>query len=159
VTVAALATDETLLILKGVFLVLLYLFILMVARTATKDLSGAPQESIVLGPAEAAELRARTPGRKASFVVLAGPGVRPGSSIAVDGPTVAGRDAASGIRLGDDEFASARHASIEPSADGIWVVDLGSTNGTFVNGSRIEARTRLEPSDVLRIGQTELRLE
>ena len=80
-TVAALATDETLLILKGVFLVLLYLFILMVARTATKDLSGAPQESIVLGPAEAAELRARTPGRRARFVVLAGPGLRPGAAV------------------------------------------------------------------------------
>jgi pSer/pThr/pTyr-binding forkhead associated (FHA) protein len=39
------------------------------------------------------------------------------------------------------------------------VVDLGSTNGTFVNGSRIEARTRLERGDVLRIGQTELGLE
>ena len=48
-TVDALATDETLLILKGAFLVLLYLFILLVARSATKDLGGAPQESIVLG--------------------------------------------------------------------------------------------------------------
>jgi len=159
VTVAALATDETLLILKGAFLVLLYLFILMVARTATKDLSGAAQESIVLGPAEAAELRAQASGRKARFVVLAGPGLKTGSTLELAGPTVAGRDAASGLVLDGDDFASSRHASIEPAADGVWVVDLGSTNGTFVNGSRIEARTRLEQGDVLRIGQTELGLE
>ena len=158
-TVAALATDETLLLLKGAFLVLLYLFILLVARTATKDLSGAPQESIVLGAAEAAELRAQAPGRTARFLVLSGPGLRAGSRVTVEGPTVAGRDAGSEIRLDGDEFASSRHASIEPSADGVWVVDLGSTNGTFVNGSRIEARTRIGPGDVLRVGQTELRLE
>jgi pSer/pThr/pTyr-binding forkhead associated (FHA) protein len=41
----------------------------------------------------------------------------------------------------------------------MWVEDLGSTNGTFVNGSKIEARTRLRSGDVLRIGQTELRVE
>ena len=58
-TVLALASDETLLILKGAFLVLLYLFILLVARSATKDLGGAPQESIILGAAEAEELENR----------------------------------------------------------------------------------------------------
>jgi hypothetical protein len=159
VTVAALATDETLLILKGAFLVLLYGFILLVARTATKDLAGAPQESIVLGAAEASALRAQLPVRSASLVVLAGPGLRTGATLAVTGPTVVGRDAGSGIRLEVDEFASTRHATIEPGADGVWVEDLGSTNGTFVNGSKIEARTRLRSGDVVRIGQTELRVE
>ena len=98
-TLDALATDEILLILKGAFLVLLYLFILFVARSATKDLRGAPQESIVLGAAEAASLRAQLPARSASFVVLEGPGLRTGSTITLTTPTVVGRDAASGIRL------------------------------------------------------------
>lgn len=158
-TVAALATDETLLILKGAFLVLLYGFIVLVARTATRDLAGAPQESIVLGAAEANALRAQLPPRAASLVVLAGPGLRAGATFAVTGPTVVGRDAETGIRLEVDEFASTRHATIEPGADGVWVEDLGSTNGTFVNGSKIEERTRLRSGDVLRIGQTELRVE
>ena len=79
-TVAALSTDETLLILKGVFLLLLYAFILLVARTATKGLSGSPQESIILGAAEAEALRAQVPLRSASFVVVAGPGRRTGST-------------------------------------------------------------------------------
>jgi pSer/pThr/pTyr-binding forkhead associated (FHA) protein len=160
VTVAALDTDETLLLLKAAFLVLLYVFILLVARTATKDLRGAPQESIILGAAEAEALRAQAaPARSASFVVLDGPGRRPGTTITVSASTVAGRDAGSGIRLDADEFASARHARLEPGKDGVWVEDLGSTNGTFVNGSQIERRTLVRAGDALRIGQTELRLE
>jgi pSer/pThr/pTyr-binding forkhead associated (FHA) protein len=158
----ALATDETLLILKIVFLVLLYGFILYVVRTATRDIGGAPQESIILGAAEAAALRAelgvQDAVRPARFLVLDGPDLRKGSTIDVSAPTIIGRDADSGIPLDGDEFASGRHARIEPRSDGIWVEDLGSTNGTFVNGERITAE-RLEPGDVLHVGQTELRLE
>ena len=158
-TVLALASDETLLILKGAFLVLLYLFILLIARSATKDLGGAPQESIILGAAEAAELRAQLPVRPAAFRVLEGPGLRAGSTLTIGSATVVGRDAGSGIRLDGDDFASSRHASIEPGADGVWVEDLGSTNGTFVNGERITARTLVRAGDAVRIGQTELVLE
>jgi pSer/pThr/pTyr-binding forkhead associated (FHA) protein len=159
VTVDALATDETLLILKGAFLVLLYTFILLVARTATRDLRGAPQESIVLGAAEANALRASLPAPAASFVVVDGPGLRAGSTIRVPTPTIAGREGDGGIRLDGDEFASSRHARIEPRADGVWVEDLGSTNGTFVNGSKIATKTLVRAGDTVRIGQTELRLE
>jgi FHA domain-containing protein len=159
VTIGALSTDETLLILKGAFLVLLYVFILLVARSATKDLAGAPQESIILGPAEAEALRAQVRPRSASFVVVEGPGRRAGSTLTVDSPAVAGRDAGSSIRLDADDFASSRHAQLEPGTDGVWVEDLGSTNGTFVNGERITARTLVRAGDIVRIGQTELRLE
>jgi hypothetical protein len=164
---AAIATDETLLILKIAFLVLLYAFIVYVVRSATRDIGGAPQESIILGAAEAASLRAEhgvpdpPPAQRtgtARFVVLGGPGLRTGRTIDIGTSTVAGRDGDSTIRLRDDEFASSRHARIEPRSDGVWVEDLGSTNGTFVNGERITAE-RLKPGDVVRIGQTELRLE
>jgi pSer/pThr/pTyr-binding forkhead associated (FHA) protein len=157
VRVAALATDETLLILKIVFLVLLYGFIVLVVRSATKDLGGAPQESIVLGAAEAAELRAQH-GMRPRLRVLAGPGRREASTVELNKAVVVGRDADTDVPLDGDEFASARHARIEPRSDGIWVEDLGSTNGTFVNGKRITAE-RLTTGDVVRIGQTELRLE
>ena len=36
-----------------------------------------------------------------------------------------------------DEFSSGRHARIEPRRDGVWIEDVGSTNGTFVNGVRL----------------------
>jgi len=161
-TALALATDETLLILKIAFLVLLYAFILYVVRSATKDIGGAPQESIVLGAAEASALRAEhgipEPARPARFVVLDGPGLKKGRKIEVTDATIVGRDHGNGIGLGEDEFASAQHARIEPRSDGVWVEDLGSTNGTFVNGERVTA-DRLAPGDVLRVGETELRLE
>jgi pSer/pThr/pTyr-binding forkhead associated (FHA) protein len=156
--IEAIPTDETLLILKIVFLVLLYGFILLVVRTATKDISGAPQESIILGAAEAAALREELGARPARFVVRTGPGVRKGTRIEVETSIVLGRDADSGLRLDGDDFASARHARLESRTDGIWVEDLNSTNGTFVNGKRITAE-RLEAGDVVRVGQTELELE
>jgi pSer/pThr/pTyr-binding forkhead associated (FHA) protein len=158
VTTAALAADETLLILKIVFLVLLYGFILLVVRSATKDIGGPPQESIMLGAAEADALRAELGVRPTRFRVLGGPGLRAGKTIEIVSATVIGRDAGTGIRLDGDEFASSQHARIEPRQDGVWVEDLGSTNGTFLNGERITAE-RLQPGDVVRVGQTELRLE
>jgi pSer/pThr/pTyr-binding forkhead associated (FHA) protein len=158
----ALATDETLLILKIAFLVFLYGFILYVVRTATKDIGGPPQESIVLGAAEAAALRAEhgvtDEVRPVRFVVVDGPGLRKGRTINVSASTTLGRDRDSGFALDGDEFASGRHARIDARTDGVWIEDLGSTNGTFVNGERITAE-RLSPGDVVRVGQTELRLE
>ncbi|MBV8258691.1 MAG: FHA domain-containing protein, partial [Actinobacteria bacterium] len=53
----------------------------------------------------------------------------------------------------------ARHARVESRGDGVWVQDLGSTNGTYVNGARLEGARKLSPGDVLRVGETDLRLE
>lgn len=159
-TLLALAADETLLILKIVFLVLLYGFILLVVRSATKDIGGAPQESIILGAGEAAVLREElgVRPRPMRFRVLGGPGLRSGKTIDIVAATNIGREDDVGIRLDGDEFASGQHARFEPRADGIWVEDLQSTNGTFVNGERVTAQ-RLQAGDVVRVGQTELRLE
>ena len=53
-----------------------------------------------------------------------------------------------------DEHASGQHALFEP-AHGYWYVkDLGSTNGTFLNGRRIYASQRLKKGDKVRIGRT-----
>jgi pSer/pThr/pTyr-binding forkhead associated (FHA) protein len=159
VTPIALETDETLLILKIAFLVLLYGFILVVVRSATKGMNQAPQESIVLGAAEANALRAELGLRPARLLVLASPELGTGKTIEVAGPTIVGRDATSGIRLAHDEFASARHARIEPRDGGAWVDDLGSTNGTFVNGSKLERAQLAKVGDVIKIGATELRVQ
>jgi pSer/pThr/pTyr-binding forkhead associated (FHA) protein len=158
VTTAALAADETLLILKIVFLVLLYGFILLVVRSATKDIGGPPQESIMLGAAEADALRAELGVRPTRFRVLGGPGLRAGKTIEIVSATVIGRDAGTGIRLDGDEFASSQHARIEPRQDGVWVEDLGSTNGTFVNEQKLAAPAMLQPGDKVRVGQTVMEL-
>jgi hypothetical protein len=159
VTVAAIAGDETLVVLRIAFLALLYLFVILIARTATKDLGGAPQESIVLGAREAEALRAELGRRTTRLRVLAGPGLREGRTLEIAVSTVLGRDTACDVHLDGDDYASARHARLEPRPDGVWVVDLGSTNGTFVNDERVARDRLLRAGDVLRIGQTELEVE
>ena len=156
----AIETDETLLILKIAFLVLLYGFIVLVVRSAPRGMEQAPpQESIVLGAADAAQLRAEHGLAPAKLLVLASPELGAGRTLEVAAPTVIGRDGQSGIRLGHDEFASGRHARIEPRPDGVWLDDLGSTNGTFVNGKRLERAQLVRAGDVIRVGETELQVQ
>jgi predicted component of type VI protein secretion system len=59
----------------------------------------------------------------------------------------------------DDEEVSRRHALVRPAASGIEILDLGSRNGTWVNGARIAAATRLAHGDEVRLGRTVLRVE
>ena len=157
--ILALETDETLLILKIAFLVLLYGFILLVIRSATKGMDQAPQESIVLGAAEAAALRAEHGYGPTRLLVVSSPELAQGATIEVSAPLIVGRDAQSGIQLGHDEFASSRHARIEPRPEGAWVDDLGSTNGTYVNGSKLKKGRIAKAGDVIRIGATELQVQ
>ncbi len=58
----------------------------------------------------------------------------------------------------DDPSASRRHAEVHSENGDYWLVDLGSTNGTEVNGRRID-RAKLEPGDVITIGQTRVSFE
>ena len=81
-------------------------------------------------------------------------------------PLFAVADGMGGARAGEvasqiavDEFASARHVRIEPRRDGVWAHDLGSTNGTYVNGIRIDRPRKLVQGDLIRVGETELRFE
>ena len=70
---------------------------------------------------------------------------------------VIGRENAD-ITLEDSEISS-RHAELRPTDDGAEIEDLGSTNGTFVNGTRIDSATPLTGGDIVRVGQSELEVE
>ncbi len=59
----------------------------------------------------------------------------------------------------DDEGVSRRHAVIRLTDSGLVIEDLGSSNGTFVNGERIEKARSLSPGDEVRLGDTEWRFE
>jgi pSer/pThr/pTyr-binding forkhead associated (FHA) protein len=160
VSLLAIETDETLLILKIAFLVLLYGFIVLVVRSATRGMEQAPpQESIVLGAAEAAQLRAEHGFGPARLLVLKSPELAEGRTLEIAAPTVIGRDGQSGIPLGRDDFASGRHARIEPRPDGVWLDDLGSTNGTYVNGKRLERAQLVRAGEIIRVGETELQVQ
>ena len=155
--------EGVLLFLKIAFLVLLYLFIWSIVRSASKDIRPT-QESMILRPGDrgaqqlASSRRAPTPSGR--LVVVSSPTLQQGSRYAVDSvPISIGRSEENQVELGEDEFASAAHARVEPRHDGAWLVDRGSTNGTFVNGIRIDSPHRLEPGDLVRIGETQLRYE
>ena len=152
--------EEALLLLKIGFVVLLYLFIWRIVRSASRDFrSGDAQESVIIAPGQAAGL-GLAPVAKAKLVVLKSPALEPGEEVPVDSmPVAVGRGGQNEVPLPGDEFASAEHARFEPRRDGLWVEDVGSTNGTFVNGARVTTPRRLTKGDIVRVGQTDFRVE
>ena len=160
---ASIAVEELLLILKIAFVVLLYLFIWRIVRTASRDLR-LPQESFILAPSQqASRADAVDPVTRSAagrLVVVKSPTLGQGEERRLDSaPLTFGRGPQNDITLSGDDYASARHARIEPRRDGVWVEDVGSTNGTFVNGIRLTRERKLTPGDVIRVGDTDLRFE
>ena len=92
------------------------------------------------------------------LVVIDGP--LAGSSISLTGATIGLGRSASNTMVLDDEFVSSHHARVYlDRASGKWTIeDLGSTNGTVVNGRRLTAPTILPPRVPVRIGATTFEL-
>jgi hypothetical protein len=159
VLVASAQVESALLILKIAFIILLYLFIWRIVRSAARDLR-LPQESMILSPQQASALLAQPVAKELGrLVVVKSPDLGKGDIYAIDSSSLSiGRGDTNDLAL-HDEFASARHARFEPRRDGVYVQDVGSTNGTFVNGIRLDKDRRLAPGDVVRIGETDLKFE
>ena len=158
--VASVAVDTALLVLKLAFLVLLYLFIWRIVRTASRDLR-LPQESFILAPSREGGVTSQPPKvRSGRLVVVKSSELDEGSDFELNSAQVTiGRGGQNDIALPQDEFVSARHARFEPRRDGVWIQDLGSTNGTYLNGARLERPRRLAYGDLVRVGDTDLRFE
>jgi pSer/pThr/pTyr-binding forkhead associated (FHA) protein len=156
----SIAVDEALLVLKALFLVLLYLFIWRIVRSASKDVR-LPQESFILRPGEGdAAMLAQQPLQTGRLVVLKSPAIPEGTTYELDASALTiGRGGQNDVPIEEDEFASARHARFEPRRDGVWVQDRGSTNGTYVNGAQLDRPRRLAEGDVVRVGETDMRYE
>jgi FHA domain len=127
------------------FLGLLYVFLMFVVRALMRDLRVASREP-------SAEL-----GR---LVVVASPAgdPAPGASYPLDAVTGIGRDVNNAIVV-DDPFASAEHALLTFRGRAWYVEDAGSTNGTYVNGSRIDGLAPVGFGDEIQVGQVRFRLE
>ncbi|TML33320.1 MAG: FHA domain-containing protein [Actinobacteria bacterium] len=156
----SIAVEEALLLLKIAFLVLLYLFIWRIVRTAARDLR-LPQESFVLAPGSIPGLGGEAPHIEAGkIVVVKSPALTEGDEWDLDAsPLTFGRSSQNDVELKRDEYASSSHARLEPRRDGVWLEDIGSTNGTYLNGIRLTRPKRLTAGDIVRIGETELRYE
>ena len=161
--VATTGVAEVLLVLKISFLVLLYLFVVRVIRSAGREREAPSQDSMILTPAAAAVAglgRGKKARRSVRLVVKRSPSLEDGAEFPLNSaPLTVGRGGQNDLVLTGDEFASGRHARIDVRGDGAWVQDLESTNGTFVNGARVAGAQRLEVGDVLRVGETDLVVE
>ena len=62
------------------------------------------------------------------------------------------------IVIDDDTFISSHHARIEVRPEGTWVVDLGSTNGSFVTGQRLTGERSVRKGDRIQVGSTVLEM-
>jgi hypothetical protein len=157
--VASVAVEEALLVLKLAFLVLLYLFIWRIVRSAARDVR-MPQESFVLAPGSVPGLGQEAQIQSGRLVVVKSPALDQDDELELDSAALLlGRGSGNDVNLARDEYASSNHARVEPRRDGVWVEDVGSTNGTYLNGIRLTRAKKLEPGDVLRVGETELRYE
>ena len=160
--VASTTYETVLLVLKIAFLVLLYLFVWRIVRTAATRPRALPQESFILTPGARRRRRSARPShsgparRRAAARARGGRGVR-ARLVGRSRSAAAARTTSS---IDGDEFASARHVRIEARGDGVWVQDLGSTNGTLrERRAHRSARASSSPGDVVRVGETDLRFE
>jgi hypothetical protein len=151
--------------LKFGFLAVLYLFLLWVARSAMKDLSRGADGTAAGEPVEPPRPRRRQstmPDLRAGvaprLVVVAAMGHEPGTTFDVGSGATMGRSDGAQIRV-DDPFASSAHARVFQRADFMYVEDMGSTNGTYLNGRQIRTAERLKVADVIRIGDSEYRYQ
>ncbi|MBI3925246.1 MAG: FHA domain-containing protein [Armatimonadetes bacterium] len=139
----------------------LYGFLLVLLRCLARDLP-SPAE---LAGGEASSPRDACAERPAAgsapywLVTAAGAEqVEGGSSVPLDEPVTIGRAPHCAVRL-RDPFCSARHARLEPTAEGARLEDLGSTNGTFVGAEPITAPVVLRPGDRFSIGDVVFELK
>lgn len=135
--------------------VLLWAFVFSVVSVLRGDLYGTRVLSRNAGPPRSREPRAeRRQRRDMPTHLVVTEGRLRGTSIPLhDAGVLVGRNPECTLVLTDD-YASGRHLRIYPGSDAWYADDLGSTNGTEVNGERIGKGARLEPGAQIRIGQT-----
>jgi hypothetical protein len=151
--------------LKFGFLAVLYLFLLWVVRSAMKDLARAGAGTAAAEPVEPPSPRRRQPaipnlraGVAPRLEVIAAMGHQPGTNFDLGSGATLGRSDGADIRV-DDPFASSAHARIFERGEFMYVEDMGSTNGTYLNGRQIRTAERLKVADLIRIGDTEYRYQ
>jgi len=119
---------------------------------------GQPTQAFAPGPSAPTVAFAGQPAAQAAgFTLVAMDGPLLGQRFSVGAPMEVGRECP-GIPMSFDTGASRRHAALVPAFNGIGVNDLGSTNGTFLNGQRVSQATAA-PGDMLKLGSTTFRVE
>jgi hypothetical protein len=148
-------------VLKFGFLVVLYLFLLWVGRSASRDLRAARPVPLPADEAATGFHAASAPlheAHDARLVVERAPGHTPGMIYDIGQGAVLGRGDVAEIRL-EDPFASSRHAQLLLQGGVVVLEDLGSTNGTYLNEELLAGPAPLHNGDRVRIGDSEFTYE
>ncbi|MFE7130271.1 FHA domain-containing protein [Streptomyces sp. NPDC057638] len=172
-------SELTLTVMRLGFLAVLWLFVIVAVQVIRSDLFGTrvtQRGSRRGGDTRAQQTRPQQqqrqntpppqrqqPGgrqrRGAPTKLVVSEGNLTGTTVALQGQTITlGRAHDSTIVL-DDDYASSRHARIYPDRDGQWIVeDLGSTNGTYLDRTRLTTPTPIPLGAPIRIGKTVIEL-
>lgn len=137
-------TETTALFLRIGLVAVIYLFLFQLLLALRRDtLAGAPAVP-----------------RLATLVVVepAGTAFSPGEQVPIRSDTIVGRTADADLAL-LDQTVSGQHARVFRDGTEWFVEDLGSTNGTRVNGQAVREATALDEGDVVDFGRVRMRLE
>jgi len=163
VLVATQNLNAVLRIMQWGVIVLIFLFFLRVIRAVWVEMSPATirktrserrqerrQERAAARPPD----RPRESRRRQLYLKVVQPEAQAGRTYDLDDELTIGRSPGCGVAMSEDIYTSTLHARLFRRNDQLWVEDLGSTNGTFVNSEQIKQAMRLGKGDLLQIGST-----
>jgi hypothetical protein len=142
---------------------LIFLFFLRVIRAVWVEMSPATirkprsmrrQERREERAASAPPGQPRSSRRRQLYLKVVQPPEHPGRTYDLDDELTIGRSPGCGVAMPEDIYASTLHARIFRRNDQLWLEDLGSTNGTFVNSEQIKQAVKLGKGDLVQIGST-----
>lgn len=143
-------------ILKYLFLVLIFLFLWRAVKAMYVEVAG-PRSSRapVAQPRSSSQSARGKPGRPPEKVVVTAPdGGRP-KTYSIEDEVIIGRDKGCQVVI-TDTYASQFHARVFKRDDGVFIEDMGSTNGTYLNRRKVSSPMPVNRGDKARIGKTEL---
>lgn len=145
--------------LKFGFLAVLYLFVLVIARSALKDLRRTVSPAPDATGFHAAPAFAEPPRSSDAWLVAErGGGLEQDQRFDLIGGLSIGRSKESDVQI-DDRYASSLHARVFSRGGRFYVEDMNSTNGTLLNGASLQGEAELIDGDTVQIGDTTFRLE
>lgn len=147
--------DIVLVLLKFGFLGLLYIFVARAVRAVILELRGgqAPAPTRSAAPQRSAKRTKKVP-RKA--IIVEGSSSS-GKTFDLKDEVILGRGEKCHVVL-DDTYVSTVHARLFPKSEGIFVEDLGSTNGTYLNRRRVTSAVEVQRGDQVKVGKTVLEM-
>lgn len=131
--------DVILLVARLLFVALLYLFLFAIMRTGVRQVSGASKK-----------------GKSWRLVVEKGPKELRGVNIPVTGPVIVGRAPGADIVIAAG-YVSGRHARFQLMGENLFIEDLGSKNGTAINGNYVNEPVPVRDKDAITVGDVVIR--